>query len=79
MIDKKNVSPSAQEIRELLDEAIKSGEITRNGYDKIVHIATADNVIDSQEKVLLAQLNDLLENKDIKIVMEPTSGRHNQI
>ncbi len=79
MIYQKNISESAQKIRELLDEAIHSGEITRAGYDRIVHLATEDNIIDSQENILLAQLNNLLEDKDIKIVPEPTPGRHNQI
>lgn len=69
MINKK-VSKSAVKIRELIDKAIKTGKITRDEYDQITHIATEDSHIDSQEKVLLAQLHDLIEDKTIKIVRE---------
>lgn len=69
MIDKK-VSNSAVQIRTLIDEAIKTGKITRTKYDTITHLATEDNHIDPQEKVLLANLHQLLEDEVIKIVME---------
>lgn len=64
----KNISKSAQEIRKMIDKAINSHEITRNDYNKIINIATEDSVIDSQEKILLAQLNDMLEDNTIKFV-----------
>lgn len=65
---KYRVSKSAQEIRKLVDKAIKNGEITKDDYDKITHIASEDNEIDNQERVLLAHLNDMIFNKEIKIV-----------
>lgn len=65
---KYRVSKSAQEIRKLIDKAIKKGEITKNDYDKITHLASEDNEIDNQERVLLAHLNDMIFNKEIKIV-----------
>jgi hypothetical protein len=64
----KKISKSALEIREIINEAIKFGTITRKNYDKITNIAAEDNVIDDQEKILLANLHDLLEDKTIKFV-----------
>jgi len=63
---KDKISESAQTIREMIDKAIVSGKITRSDYDKITHIATEDSNIDHQEKVLLAQLHSLIEDKSIK-------------
>jgi hypothetical protein len=67
----KKISKSAQEMRELIDKAIKSGTITRDEYDRITHIATEDSNIDPQEKILLANLHDLIEDKTILIVKSP--------
>ena len=54
----------------MIDAAVKTGKITRSDYDKITHIASEDLHIDAHEKVLLAHLHDLLEDKTIKIVVE---------
>jgi len=61
-------SKSAQILREIIEKAIDDHQITRGEYDKIIAQATADNYIDSEEKALLSQLQDLIENKSIKIV-----------
>lgn len=64
---KDKVSKSAQKIRKMIDKAIENGKISRDDYDKIMHLATEDNDIDNQEKVLLTQLNEMIFNKEIKI------------
>lgn len=63
----KNISKSAKEIRSMIDAAIDTGKISRDDYDKIINLTTEDNVIDEQERVILAHLNDLIYSKDIKI------------
>jgi len=69
-MEKHKISDSALKMRELIDKAIKAGKITRREYDSITHLATEDNHIDTQEKVLLAQLHQLLEDQIVKFVME---------
>lgn len=61
-----NVSTSANRIKELINSAIESHYITRDDYDLIIHIAHEDGVIDSQERALLSQLHDMIEDKTIK-------------
>ncbi len=67
-IFKKNISDSAKIIRTLIEKAINSHEITIDEHEKITHLATADGLIDNHEKALLAQLNDLINDKTIKFV-----------
>lgn len=62
------VSKSAQKMRPLIDKAIKDGELTRDEYNNILHLASEDNHIDPQEKILLKHLNDLIDGKEIKII-----------
>lgn len=64
---KDKISKSAIEIRKLIDKAIQDGEISSSNYDKITHLATEDNDIDNQERILLSQLNEMIFNKEIKI------------
>ena len=45
--------------------AIEDGKITNTEYERILAVAEADHVIDSQEKKLLAQLQEMLSNKTI--------------
>lgn len=66
-MNKDKISKSAVSIRTIIDDAIKSGVITRTNYDKIIHLSTEDGHIDPQEKVLLASLHDYLEDKTIKL------------
>jgi hypothetical protein len=59
---------SAGKLREVIEQAIADQKITRLEMDKIMMQATEDGIIDSQEQTLLAQLQDMIENKMIKIV-----------
>jgi hypothetical protein len=52
----------------MIDKAIEDHEITRAEMDQILAIATEDNHIDPQEQSLLMQLQEMIENKQIKMV-----------
>lgn len=62
------ISESAQRLREKILTAIEDHKITRAEYDEIIHIATEDGQIDSQEKALLAELHNMIEDKSVKMV-----------
>ena len=56
------------QLAELIKKAIEDGELSNSEYDRILALADADGVIDSQEKNLLKQLQELLANRTIKRV-----------
>ncbi|MDF1570617.1 MAG: hypothetical protein P1P82_03260 [Bacteroidales bacterium] len=62
------LSESAARLREMIEKAIEDHRITRKEMDLIIHIATEDGHIDPQEQSLLEQLNDMIENREVKIV-----------
>ena len=64
------VSDSSLRLREMIEKAIEDHEITRDEYDKIIHIATEDGVIDRHEKALLNELQQMIEDKMVKFVMK---------
>ena len=55
-------------LAEMIKKAIEDGKLTNLEYDMILSEADADGVIDSQEKNLLRQLQELLSNGTIKKV-----------
>ena len=66
--DPMNVSNSAAKLRKIIDKALEDHKITKAEYDQIIHEATADGNIDAVERALLAELQDMIENKVIKLV-----------
>jgi hypothetical protein len=62
------LSASAQRLKEMIDKAIEDHLLTRDEYDQIIHLATEDGIVDSQEQALLSQLHDMIENKMVKVV-----------
>lgn len=64
------VSESSIRLREMIEKAIEDNIITRDEYDKIIHIATEDGVIDRHEHALLSELQQMIENKEVKFVMK---------
>jgi hypothetical protein len=50
----------------VIKKAIVDGELSNSEYEEIMMIANADQVIDSQEKNLLRQLQELLSNGTVK-------------
>jgi hypothetical protein len=67
---KPGVKPSASgaELAEMIKKAIFDLEICNSDYDKIMNIVNTDQQLDSQEKSLLKQLQDMLANGTIKRV-----------
>ncbi len=61
-------SESLERLKKMIEKAIEDHEITRAEMDMIIHIATEDNHIDRQEQVLLDQLQELVENKTVKLI-----------
>ncbi len=61
-------SESAGRLKEMIEKAIEDHRITRKEMDLIIHIATEDGHIDPQEQSLLEQLNDMINNREVKIV-----------
>lgn len=52
-------------LAEMIKKAIDDGKLTNSEYERILSVAEADHVLDSQEKRLLAQLQEMLSNKMI--------------
>lgn len=52
-------------LAELIKKAIEDHKLTNTEYDQILMMADADGVIDSQERRLLAQLQEMLANKTV--------------
>jgi len=65
-----NISESSVRLREMIEKAIEDHVITRDEYDKIIHIATEDGVIDRHERALLSELQQMIEDKMVKFVMK---------
>lgn len=59
---------STEKLRNRIEQAIADHKLTRAEMDSIMHIAMEDGHIDSQEQALLTQLQDMIENKMVKIV-----------
>ncbi|MGD9993503.1 MAG: hypothetical protein AB7S69_09410 [Salinivirgaceae bacterium] len=61
-------SESGERLRKMILKAIDDAEITRDEYDQIMEIAWEDGHLDNQEKALLSELQNLVEEKMVKIV-----------
>ena len=61
-------SESANRLKKMIEKAIEDHKLTRDEYDQILHIATEDGMIDHQEQALLEQLQDMIDNKMVKVV-----------
>lgn len=62
------ISESAIRLRKMIEKAIENHKITRDDYDKIIHIATEDGHIDRHEQALLSQLQQMIEDKEVRFV-----------
>jgi 3-oxoacyl-[acyl-carrier-protein] synthase III len=63
-----HISDSARRLKEMIEKAIEDHRITRDEMDLILAIATEDSHIDPFEQALLNQLQEMIENKEVKIV-----------
>lgn len=62
------ISNSAEKLKKMIEKAIEDHKITRSEYDAIFHLASEDGHIDPQEKALLSQLQDMIEDRSVKMV-----------
>ncbi len=63
-------SKSAEKLQAMIKKAIDDQELTPQEREQIMMIADEDGVIDSQERALLSQLQDMIENGTVKLVKE---------
>jgi len=61
-------SASAAKLKIMIDEAISDEVITNEEREQIMMLADEDGIIDSQEKALLAQLQEMISSGAIKLV-----------
>lgn len=66
MVDR--ISPQAEQLREMIEKAIEDHVITREEYDRIIHLAIDDGIIDRHEQALLQQLQEMIADKSVKLV-----------
>jgi hypothetical protein len=52
-------------LAEMIKKAIQDGKLSNSEYEQILSAAQADHVVDSQEKRLLAQLQEMLSDKSV--------------
>jgi hypothetical protein len=64
------LSESGEKLRQAINKAIDDSVITRDEYDMIMHIALEDGHLDTQEKALLNELQNLIEDKTVRIVQK---------
>ncbi len=62
------LSESGNKLRILIEKAIEDHKITRDEYDGIINEAAKDSHIDPHERALLDQLQQMIEDKLIKMV-----------
>ena len=62
------LSESAARLKKKIEKAIDDHQVTRDELDAIMAIATEDSHIDRHEQALLDQLQEMIENKVVKIV-----------
>jgi hypothetical protein len=62
------ISSSAWTLRQIIEKAIEDQRISKTEYEMIIHQATSDGNLDNQEKVLLKQLHEMIEDKTVKLM-----------
>ena len=61
-------SKNAGKLRVLIEKAIEDHLITRAEFDAIMAMALDDGHIDAHEQSLLEQLQEMIENKTVKLI-----------
>lgn len=62
------LSESSRILKKMIEKAIEDHRITRAEMDTILAIATEDSYIDRYEQALLDQLQEMIENKSVKVI-----------
>ena len=61
-------SHSARKLRERIEQAIEDHELSRGELEEILHVVAEDGYEDPYENALLSQLQQMIENKEVKVV-----------
>lgn len=61
-------SKSAADLKKLINHAINDLEITPSEYEQIMNFAHDDGHLDNEEKALIAQFHEMLNNGTLKRV-----------
>ncbi len=62
------ISSNAQKLRKMIEHAIEDHKITRSEYEMIIHMALEDAHFDSHERALIRELQDMIDNRTIRMV-----------
>jgi tellurite resistance protein len=62
------ISESAGRLKLMIEKAIEDHRISRSEMESILAIAEEDGHIDRHEQALLDQLQEMIENKTVRIV-----------
>jgi ATP-dependent protease Clp ATPase subunit len=62
------LSEGAKNLRVIIEKAMEDHKISKAEYDNIIHIATEDGNIDRQEQALLSQLQEMINDKTVRLV-----------
>jgi hypothetical protein len=62
------VSSSAQNLRQMIEKAIEDHTITRAEYEAIIHHVLEDAHVDPQERALIKELQDMIDDKTVRLV-----------
>jgi hypothetical protein len=62
------VTKSGKTLAEVIHKAIDDSVITNAEYEEILALASQDAIIDRHEKILLAELNNMIADQTIKRV-----------
>ena len=62
------LSESSRKLKKKIEKAIEDHKITRAEMDAIMAIATEDSHIDRYEQAMLDQLQEMIENKVVKVI-----------
>lgn len=60
------LSESGERLRQIIIKAIEDHIITPEEYDEIINVSMEDGHIDHQERALLKELQQMIENKEVK-------------
>ena len=63
-------SRNGENLRKAISRAIEDQIITPEEYEEIIHISYEDGNLNAEEKALLAQLQSMIENKEIRFSQE---------
>ena len=59
---------TGKKLADLIHQAIEDHQLTSTEYERILALADADAVIDPQERLLLAELQDMISDGSVKRV-----------